>query len=352
MLSCDGNRLEWNTVMGPLRDPKPKGAIWVYDIDTQTPAHVPLLDFPYESDFHPLGIDVLPAKGDEPAHLFVVNHGRNSTTVEQFKLSEPTTYFRAHAEYVRTWTHPSAFHSANAIIPLTPTEFYVTNDHAMTRRLPDPWGKFVPLLETVLALPGGWVDHVELVARSSPTGPYLDYIVTRVASRIPFANGIALSPSGKEVAVVSTTSGEVWLYDRNVTSNELAYREKVFVPISPDNIHYDEKKGSLIVAGHAHFPSFVKVVEKQTTTAPSWVLEIEKKQPGEVGKDDEAPYSAAKRSIYRQSENYSVKTLYQSNGEHYGMSTTGYRHDDDLFVVGLYVDGVLQCTQAPREQIS
>lgn len=323
-----------------MRDPNPKGDIWVYGFDKKSspsPQRVQLDGFPATSDFHPLGIDILPATSTEPAHLFITNHGRNFSTVEQFKLfdGESAPY---RAQYIRTWTHQKAIHAPNAVVPLSPTSFYVTNDHTLTRRLPSPWNEILPLIETVLVVPGGWVDRLDWVEG--------EIKVTRAVSGIAFANGIAMSPDGSEVAVASTTGGTVQLYDRDKSTNVLKFREQVFVPFTPDNVAYDEKKGSIIVAGHPHFPSLLEVVAKKATTAPSWVLEIEKRKDtasGERKGDAAAPYPVYQRVSQMSNPTYDVTTLYQSDGEHFGFSTTGVQHGKHLFVSGLYQEGVLHC---------
>lgn len=317
-----------------MNDPNPKGSIWVYEFDKSgdvSPRRLLLDGFPDTSDFHPLGVDVLPATRTEPAHLFIVNHGRNYSTVEQFTLVGKEVPY--HARYVRTWEH-SAIHAPNAIVPLSPTSFYVTNDHQFTRRLPAPVGDIVPLAETLLILPGGWVDRLDFVEGKVK--------VTRAISRIPLPNGIALSPDGTEVAVASSTEGTVQLYDRDPATNELTFRERIYVPHAPDNISYDEKKGSIIVAGHPHYPSLVNLVAKKTQTSPSWVIEIEKRNvPDEVPTDPKAPYSAYERVSPH--PNYKLTTIYQSDGRHYSASSTGISHGNDFFVAGLYADGLLHC---------
>lgn len=332
-----------------MNDPNPRGSIWVYEFDKPrhiSPRRLHLDGFPETSDFHPLGIDVLPAtKSGEPTHVFIVNHGRNDSTVEQFKLVEGNgvvTPLAYHAQYVRTWKH-SAIHSPNAIVPLSPTSFFLTNDHRFTRRLPHPIGKVVPLIETLFIIPGGWVDRLDLVEGG-------EINVTRAISHVPFANGIALSPDGKEVAVISTTEGTVQLYDRDSTTNTLTFRERVYIPHSPDNVSYDERKGSILVAGHPHFPSLAKLVKKEFQTSPSWVIEVEKRNLShEVPTDGEAPYPAYKR--VSPNPNYKLTTVYQSDGLHYSTSATGVRHGKDLFVVGLYGDGLLHCALFPFNSI-
>ncbi|KAF8317477.1 hypothetical protein DL93DRAFT_573901 [Clavulina sp. PMI_390] len=353
VVSCDANRLNWNTVMGPLRDPTPKGTLWIYDFkDGQKHPPQPLLleGFPEEASFHPLGIDILGATSEEGAHLFVVNHAKSFSTVEQFKLIE-TTSGSPRAVYLRTWAHPSSIHAPNAIVALSPTAFYVTNDHYFTRRLPSPWGKFVPLIETLFAIPLGWVDLVELVADDDVTAvsarqsPQIRS--RRIVSGIPFANGMSMSHDGREVAVVSTTQTAVRFYDRDAISNALTFRDEVLLPFNGDNIAYDESPGgshSVIVAGHPHFPTLVKLAAGKTTVSPSWVVEITPKGDATYADDDgKAPYPVYRR--VGKAKNYSSRTLYQSSGEDFPSSTHGLRYGEHIFITGLYGEGLLHCSE-------
>jgi hypothetical protein len=143
LLSCDPNRKAWNTVMGPLRDPSPRGALWFYDVGAvgAEPRRIALEGYPEEHDFHPLGLDVYPAQPNQPySNLFVVNHARNGSTIEQFTLSwdDPD---RAH--WVRTLSGPELV-APNALALTSPTSFYLTHDHRFTRRLPGILGKTYP----------------------------------------------------------------------------------------------------------------------------------------------------------------------------------------------------------------
>jgi len=326
LISCDPGRLEWNTVMGPMTDPSSRGDLWIYDYASTGDVQRVLLDgYPLHADFHPLAPQIIPSTAHEPATLFVINHGRVNTTIEVFHLTDTAPYT---ATYVRTLSH-RAFVSLNSIAAVSRTTFYVTNDHAVTRRLPI-FGAFLSLLETFLRIPSTWVDRVDLVGS--------DIRITRVAN-LAFANGIAVSPNKKEIVVASSTSCNVRLYTRDEKTNDLTYRSLVPVPFAPDNVAYDEEDGSIIVAGHPHFYSLIRVAAKETDTAPSWVTEISATKAST--NDSTAPYPAVSRAPVVSS--HAVNTLYQSNGSHYSSSSTGVRVGKDLFVAGLYADGILHC---------
>jgi hypothetical protein len=242
--------------MGPLLDPNPRGALWLYTYEqdpTSKGLHqLPLEGFPATSDFHPLGIDIITPSATEPATLFVINHQRDQTTLEQFKIPIKPPY---KAIYIRTLVHP-AFVSPNGLALISPTSFYVGNDHRFTRRLPFPLAPILPLLESFLGLPLSWVDLVDIL----PSG---ELKVTRALSSIPFVNGVALSEDGQEMAVVSTTTGQVHIYDRTVSQNgtTLALRTKVMVPFLADNINYVDGTRTLVTAGHPYMFSLDKLAQ-------------------------------------------------------------------------------------------
>jgi hypothetical protein len=167
---------------------------------------------------------------------------------------------------------------------------------------------------------------------------------------IPFANGVALSHNGSEVAVVSSSTTKVYLYTRNAETNALSYKNTVPVPFLPDNIMYDDED-ALIVTGHPHWPSLVGVARNHTgKVAPSWSVSLSPRR--EVGGktegvpktyDTRATVSAASKAPAVRS--HEVETLIQSNGELLSTSSTGLRDSrtGKLYVTGLYAEGVLVC---------
>jgi hypothetical protein len=370
LLSCDPNREAWNTVMGPLSDPSSRGALWFYNIGGDAigapaqPRRITLEGYPEAHDFHPLGLDIYPSHPDQPySNLFVVNHARHNSTIEQFALSwrEPDR-----AKWVRTISGAELV-APNALALTSPTSFYLTHDHRFTRRLPGILGKTLPITETILALPLAWATHVNVTetvpsyltqaqAQSTLTTTTTTHTET-VASHIPFPNGVAISPDGTQLAIASTTLGEILFYARDIATQGLSLRARVPTPFAPDNIMYDSR-GSLIVAGHPYFPALAAVAANRTgARAPSWVLSItpsptppspsgaagagaEMEDAWDVG----APVPAS-RKVPRV-PGYEMRTLYQSDGSEFSSSSTGLRDSKTgvLYVVGLYQDGLMVCS--------
>ncbi|KAJ8072534.1 hypothetical protein AAF712_009361 [Marasmius tenuissimus] len=348
LLSCDEGRREWNTVMGPLEDPEPHGTLWIYSPQSTdaTPARIFLQNYPEGHDFHPLGIEIYPSHGGNASYLYVVNHARHKTVIEQFLL-DPTK--PRYAKYLQTLTSPW-FISPNSLALTSPTSFFVSNDHFITRRLP-VIGKFVPLIETLLALPFSFVSHVSLDGQTESGASEVQHSV--VAPFISFSNGVAVSPSGSQLAIASTVVGQVFIY--NVTQSPsstkptLTHLHTVQLPFSVDNLAWTSPS-EIVVAGHPHFPTLLKFIAMKAPHAPSWVVAIrlnEGAAPVNTSEpfDIRAPLSLSTKVPHPPAP-YTVETLFQSDGSFFSTSTTGL-HDPltgQLIMSGLYAyDGAMVC---------
>ena len=353
--------------MGPLRNPNPRGALWLY-VPERTPgkenksllnsavsankAHrITFKNYPADHDFHPLGVEIWPSHAGNSSNLYVVNHARERTVVEQFTINpaKPTE-----AVHVRTISS-AYFISPNGLALTSPDSFYVSNDHLITRRLPLV-GHILPLIESVLGLPLGFVSHVTLnEPTSSGNSPIAEHFFAKLF--IPFPNGVALSPSGNELAIVSTSLSQILFFERDTVSGKLGQRtDVVHVPFAPDNLHYTPStsggnRDELIIAGHPNFPDLTAVAaSKEGATAASWVATIVpkegEKRTAEAGFDSEAPVSISTK-IAKDGIGWTLKTLFQSDGIEdkggFGSSTTGLRDPDSgaIYISGLYAAGGL-----------
>ncbi|KAI6033327.1 hypothetical protein EDC04DRAFT_2897955 [Pisolithus marmoratus] len=351
LLSCDPGRRAWNTIMGPMDDPGPSGHLWVYSTETGLSSLVTLANYPGGHDFHPFGMDVYPSKAGAPSNLFVINHARENSTIEQFVLDpgQPTV-----ATYVRTLTSPY-FVAPNALTLTSPTSFYLTNDHLMTRRLPGLLSSVLPTIESFCGFPLAWVAHVTVLPDGS--------IQHKVAALgITLANGVALSHDGLHLAVASSSLAKVHFYRRDPSTNELTRDHEVMVPFMVDNLMYDDDD-MLIAAGLPHYPSFMDVVEKKPgAKAPSWAVSIRPVRAGvsedqkdshskTTGYDSRAPLSAS--AIAPASSTDEVETIFQSDGSVYGISTTGLidTRTGIFYMTGLYEDGLLVCYPESRNNL-
>ncbi|KAF5359748.1 hypothetical protein D9756_003382 [Leucocoprinus leucothites] len=398
VLGCDLNRHNWNTVMGPLRDPNPRATLWLYTELTEntanvgagspptgakekaasildkirgtvkktpeeipqpsTKAHKPelrkleLKNYPEGHDFHPLGIEIWPSYGGNGSYLYAVNHARARTVIEQFLLDPSDVNTATH---IRTISHPW-FISPNALALTSPDSFYVSNDHLFTRRLPI-LGKFVPITETILGLPFSFVAHVTLNPPSSPPSIPTIKEHTIEAPFIPFSNGVSLSPGGGELAIASTTLNRVLFYTRDKATNKLTYKTAIPVPFCPDNIRYyapeshNDETSELIVSGHPHFPSVVHVAaNKPGAVGQSWIVSITKGSETDANAtsyDTQAPFSANEKvPLAAIPKGYTVETVFQSNGTGFSTSATGLKDSltGYIYVSGLYApQGAMVC---------
>jgi len=175
---------------------------------------------------------------------------------------------------------------------------------------------------------------------------------------VPFPNGVALSPSGKELAIVSTSLAQILLFERDPATGNLGQRKDiVHVPFAPDNLHYTSsssprgKRVELIVAGHPNFPDLTAVAaSKPGATTASWIAAIVFKE-GEERKaetpfDLEAPVSLSTK-LATDGIGWTLKTLFQSHGIEdeggFSSSSTGLRDPQSgaVYVSGLYAAGGL-----------
>ncbi|KAJ2936666.1 hypothetical protein H1R20_g426, partial [Candolleomyces eurysporus] len=355
LAACDANRKSWNTVMGPLRDPNPRGTLWVYNpssSERSQPKRVTLKDYPEGHDFHPLGFELWPSYGGNSSNLYVVNHARKRTVIEQFVInpSNPTV-----AKHIRTISSPY-FVAPNSVALTSPDSFYVTNDHLITRRWPII-GPIVPLLESVFALPLAFISHVTLKPPSAEPSSTEIENHTFAAKFLPFPNGISLSSNGRQAAVASSSLGRVFFYSRDPATNVLTPQtdKTVTLPFCPDNVRFTEGEGSgseeeLLVAGHPHFPSLITLAKNVTgATSGSWIVSVipsTHHQDQQRSFDTHAAVSASQ--FVSAGPGYTLKTLFQSSGEQGGFvsSSTGIRDPDTgaLYVSGLYDEkGVIEC---------
>ncbi|KAG9015598.1 hypothetical protein FRB90_004775 [Tulasnella sp. 427] len=362
IVGCDPGRKEWNPVMGPLRDPWAiQGSLWLYPYTSESsfdgvPRKLDLVGFPKTSTFHPFGIDVIYDAKRGTYRLFAINQGEGAPSVEVFDLAPPPPNHKAtttlQATHVKTLTHPGIV-SPNSIAAISPTSFYVTNDHTLTRRIPYV-GTVLHVAETFLKIFGGWVDLIEFDDDDN-----VGMTVSRaIGVKIPFANGIALSPDGGTVAVASSTEMSIRFYKRDASTNALTYDSRVVVPFHADNLAFEEEDSDrsrqhggdgdgagrwrLYASGTPFYPDLIKVVKGKKEVSASWVVEVSPRT-----KEDEmdlAPVPSHGRAPL--DDKWVVKTVYQSDGSGFSASATGLvdREGGKAFVSGVYeARGILQC---------
>ncbi|SPO24812.1 uncharacterized protein UTRI_01803_B [Ustilago trichophora] len=451
IISCDANRAGWNTVMGPLEDAKPRGQLWTFEYPTQVtsklddmvPLPVELVNFPEEQTFHPLGMSIFHQEGNAGGQLFVVNHREHFSSVELFHLTPASREKGAGwiAQWQRSIVHPIATHTPNSIHAVSESSFLITNDHLFARR-PGPLAEhMIPMLsqrffnqdtsalqgggrgvqqwvvsklarvlsnrkaaaalaqiETLLGLPLGWVTMVQFDPRQVVETDGVKAKI--VATNIPFANGIAVSPDQKTLIVAATTYPGVFIYDiirsqrpnfTGGTTNwlEMKLSTKLHLPFRVDNLAFTSNSIScnpndrfsnhaLLATGHPSPLQLISMARNPLNqTSPSWSISITPYKPthqspaiesafqhAQAWEDQEAPLPTHHFTLSHNGA-WSIRTLMQSNGAtvaydanrsvRLASSSNSFYHPYDdmvgqhgkvggtLMVSGLY-DGVLLCT--------
>ncbi|RKL51145.1 hypothetical protein BFJ72_g598 [Fusarium proliferatum] len=217
--------------------------LWAYDYtitddpDAESLKRIKLAGFPHASDFHTLGM----AFDLETSNLFVVSHAIAGSHIELFNLDiESLT-----ASYIQTIQHP-LINAPNSIASINGQEFYVTNDHYITKKQ----SFLLSNLETYLGPPTGTVVHVSLKDSN---------INVKVVAWVPFANGIEILNSST-VAVASSSRAAIYMFN---TSDATTFKEtsRIKLPFLPDNL--SGSGGKLLIAGHGHMPALAKFTQSR-----------------------------------------------------------------------------------------
>jgi arylesterase / paraoxonase len=290
------------------------------------------LDLPASMDFHPLGAALY--HGKYHTTLFVTNCQRNQSTIEIFQISltDPTKL---------TWQRSLSddlIINANAILPISSTQFYVTNDHFFRRR--DL--KFPHMLESYLALPLSFTAFVDFSTKTLKA--------RKVVTGQRMANGITATPDLERIFIAESTRGGFGVYKRQDDSS-LEFQEHVKINGHTDNIQFHDHgyvnvenwgESALYVGLHPNVVRLVKFV-KGIQNAPSWIVSA--RPAGHGGQmdpsDDKELYKAQ-----TDKETWSVRTEFQDTGEWFG-GATGAMLDEKRGVMiagGLYdANGAFIC---------
>ncbi|KAI7760562.1 hypothetical protein LZL87_009446 [Fusarium oxysporum] len=244
ILACDPGRERHNTVMGIFAGNVTNNAeLWAYDYtitdgtDAESLKRIKLAGFPHASDFHTLGM----AFDLETCNLFVVSHAIAGSRIELFNLDIGSLA----ASYVQTVQHP-LINAPNSIASINGHEFYVTNDHYITKKQ----SFLLSNLETYLGPPTGTVVHVSLKDSD---------IDVKVVAWVPFANGIEILNSST-VAVASSSRAAIYMFN---ASDATTFKEtsRIKLPFLPDNL--SGSGGKLMIAGHGNMPALEKFTQSR-----------------------------------------------------------------------------------------
>jgi arylesterase/paraoxonase len=312
ILACDGGRERYNTVMGVFAGNVTENTkLWIYDYEAaeeESLKPISVIGFPNANDFHSLGL----AFDQQTSNLFVTNHAQAGPRIEMFNLELDSLT----ARYIQTIEHP-LIHGPNSIAIINGQEFYVSNDHYITKRQ----SVLISNLETYLGTPTGTVVHVSLQETK---------VQAKVVAKVPFANGIEILNSST-VAVASSSRAAVYFFD-TPDPTTLKYNTKILLPFLPDNLSgYGDK---LLIAGHAHMPSLVKFTHLRRICNDPFEYERANIKTKEYCETAEATSWTAEWSESKGLKNLYVDTKYPS-------SSTVVKGKGIGIITGLYAKGIM-----------
>ncbi|WP_147385747.1 strictosidine synthase family protein [Oleomonas cavernae] len=200
-------------------------------------------------DFHPHGISLWrdPASGE--VTLFVINHFEfGGSRIELFTVGADGKL--AHQGGVVS----AELNSPNDLVAVGPARFYAANDHGSTT----PLGI---TLENYLQLPRANIVYFD------GSG------FRKVAEGLKYANGINVSPDGKQLYVAETTGFAATAYARDIDGGSLTFLSRTPLANGADNID-TAPDGSLWIAGHPHLLDFVAHAEDAGKPSPSEVVRL------------------------------------------------------------------------------
>jgi len=269
-----------------------RGGIFAYDLTAPQPVPVKLTSGP-GPDFQPHGISLYidPAGRDA---LFVINHSGGTHKVEIYDLKPDGLVHR------RTVKDP-ALVSPNDIVAVGRQSFYATNDHRFPRGL----------MKTV-------EDYLKLPLANVVFFNGRDFQVA--ADGFGYANGINISPDGRELYVVGTTQMALKIFNRDLTSGVLTHTASIQFDTGLDNIEIDSA-GALWIAAHPQLLKFVAHSKDASKRSPSQVLRVTLHPDGEPQVDE----------------------IYLTNGEALSGASVGAVHQNRMLIGSVFEPRFLDC---------
>lgn len=283
-VSCDDRR-------AVRRGEKVQGAIYAYALEKTAPLTKLTPNLPF--DFHPHGISLY-RSADGERRLFVVSHRADGHYIEIFAVRGMRLN---HVESIsgKLMTNP------NDLVAVGPREFYVTNMQGAA-------SNFGRNLEKYLQLAWAYVLY------------YDGKDFRKAAEDLAYPNGIAVSNDGKTVYVASTLKRCIKVYDRDVASGALQYRDEIDLNTGLDNLDID-REGNIWVACHPKMLTFVKHSADPSVLSPSQVIKVVPKEEG-----------------------YDTQEIYLNSGEELSASSVAVLYKDRMLIGAVFGNQILDCT--------
>jgi len=269
----------------------PKDGIFVLQLDSgRQPHKVPTT---YPGEFHPHGISFL--RADSISLLFVVNHNASGDFVEIFR------YVNDSLVHQKSIADPSMC-CPNDVVAISPTTFYVTNDHGNRKG-------FKRTLEDYLQLPFSSLLFYDGVKFSTAFGG------------LKYGNGVNISNDKSKLYVAATTGRQLLTFDRDPATGNLTLVNTMKLKTGVDNVDVDED-GNLWIASHPKLLAFVGHAKDSAKLSPSEVLKL----------------------IPGPDNTYKVEQVLMDDGTLLSGSSIALRYQDQLFVGGVFQPKILRIT--------
>lgn len=337
--------------------------------------HIDIENWPKGKSLHPLGIGLLDEEENKNnALLAVVNYAQKSACIDLLRLSISSSSSSNNnssdinkqkhisATYITTFEHPSIT-SPNAVVILSATQILFTNSFKFTPRKSKP----LYLIEQIFAVPLG---SLNLLTGNPSNG---SVTAEKITGGIALANGLAISHDKRVLCIAGCQAHELYIYDivGNIdapfSGANFVYRNRIPVNYLPDNLHFvhpgtSSSSSSLQQAVDAHqdytvlaagHPSALKYLKCAASkgkymSSPSRVVKVSIPKRPAPERSSRPSVSQALVELFAPT-GPGVKTVFESNGDYYGTSSTGaaFSNNDNgstsLLVCGLWEDGILRC---------
>ena len=233
--------------------------------------------------------------------LFVVNHPADG--------ADEVVLFDVDGEgrlTLRRVVSDPLFTDLNDVQPVGRDAFYATNDHG---------NRVSVSLQDLLLL-----NQANLV--------YYDGTEARVVARgLTYANGVNMSPDGREIYVAETIDRALRIYRRDPSTGDLDLRKILPVETGVDNIDVQEN-GDLLIGAHPRLLEFAKHAGDPDVPSPTQVILVKEKPDG----------------------THPIRTLFLDRGEALsgGAVAAGYR--DWMLLGPVFESRILVCRRDRSDQ--
>ncbi|KAG9950671.1 calcium-dependent phosphotriesterase, partial [Aureobasidium melanogenum] len=289
--ACEDNpklRFDWFPPLGNFDPPAgvAQGSIHVIDPETMKSIRLSFVDF--DGTFVSHGIDVVAdPQAKDAVYIFAVNHVPEpefvSTRREHIvKSSSRIELFRhvigsSALKHVRTISH-KLIETPNDIYAVSPTEFYVTNDHRHREGL-------MRELETMAPFAWSTTVHVT-ITDPSETFYTKGFEVTTALTGIKNNNGLGHVHGSNEVTVCSAERGILYRCIPDPATKTLAIEETVHMDSTLDNPSWyhdrwasaDDDKSGYVLAGLARGIELLQNTRDPTGKDPTFVWLVQRQQ--------------------------------------------------------------------------